>query len=135
MATVNKDTGTLLLIVGGVLLYFYLTKPKGNALQKSGCGCGGAAVNATTPTTPAMGRSASPTLTSSAGANGTAAADYGGPAAPGSNTSAPGSGAQWQGVRQRRQTPLTPTSAPSSPSTPVGSNVWSANATPIGVSA
>jgi hypothetical protein len=141
MATSSKDdVAFILAAAAAVLLYMWLSKPKGSALvattpastgTSSGCGCSGGAahgspvsagINATTPINPAQG------TTRFGNANAKAhAADYGGAAAPGSNLSAPGSGANWPALRQQRASGTTPASTPGSPSIPTG--IWAANAT------
>jgi hypothetical protein len=131
----SKDAGLIALIGLAILIYFYLSKPKTALTQtRSGCGCNGQpAVNSTVPTNPARGRStSSPKLTVGTGW-GRAAGDNAGAAAPGSNSLAPGSGANWQGLRQTGATTLTPSAAPNSPSTPVGNGVYAANAFVTGV--
>lgn len=132
----SKETQTLILIAAVILLYLWWSKPKGNLLQSptggagagSGCGCNGSRVNVTNPPNPTAGK---PTATLSSTSKGRKTrADQSGAAAPGGNASAPGSGAQYQGVKTHKASSLTPASAPNSPYSPVGSNVWVGNATP-----
>lgn len=145
MANTNKDSGLLIMLAGVVLLFLYLSKPRGNSLTtaspsaSTGAGCcdpcgkshGAPRTNVTTPVNPAVGTTTATGSTLTQAAAGTAVSDYAGPSAPGSNASAPGSGANWQGLRQQRRSSLTPSSAPHSPIAAVG---WMADATVTAVS-
>jgi hypothetical protein len=145
----SKDVGVIAAIGLAILIYLYLSKPKVSLQQASNgapknCGCGGGcgacsqsgppSINVTTPPNVAGGKATAGRSVLHGGRHGYASQDNAGPPAPGSNASAPGSGAQWQGIRQTGST-LTPASAPHSPSAPTGKGVWSANATPTGVPA
>lgn len=117
MADTSKDAGGLVLVVAAILIYLYLRKPKVPLTSRgTGCGCGAAGVNLTTPANPTT-RGRLPYL--KMGPTGRASNDNAGPAAPGSNRWAPGSGAQWQALQ----------SASSAPSAPIAPRGWSGNTT------
>jgi hypothetical protein len=135
----------VLLVAGGIFALLYLSgKMKaGLAMPGSpassygpqGSSCNGQ-VNATTPVTATIGRTARPggsRAFSSVYANG-GQADYAPTPAPGSNANAPGSGGNWQGLHTRSASGLTPPNSPSSPSLPAGAGVYVAAANPAYVS-
>jgi hypothetical protein len=100
-------------------------------------GCGGAPtaqVNVTTPVTPTAGRVARPGKSLSGVYSNGGQADHTPNAAPGSNSNAPGSGGNWQGLQTAAASTLTPASAPNSPSIPTGASILVASATPAYVS-
>jgi hypothetical protein len=102
---------------------------------QGGCGCdscnSAAQMNATIPINPTAGNSTSSGTGRGSLRNGYVSGGNNQPgAAPGGNSTTPGSGGNWQGLRTHRATGLTPASAPNAPYMPTGSGVWVANATP-----